>query len=125
MDKKYIFTALIYALTGLIVGTIMAASKNHSQMVTHAHIMLLGFVTTFSYGVCYKLWLNHSVSKVATVQFILHQVGTLMMLTGLFLMYGQVVDANKLELLMALSAVMVIGAMLLMIFQFILRTRTA
>jgi len=123
MEKKYIISALIYALAGLVLGTIMAASKNHNQMVTHAHIMLLGFVITFCYGICYKLWVEDSQSKLAKLQFILHQLGTLMMLIGLYLMYGKLVDADKLEPMMASSSVMVIIGMALMLFQFIFRAQ--
>lgn len=119
MDKKYIFSALTYALTGMVLGTVMAATKNHSQMVTHAHIMLLGFVTTFCYGLCYKLWIKNVNHRIANLQFAIHHTGTFMMLAGLFLIYGQRVDASHIEMMMASSAFAVIVAMLLMILQLI------
>ena len=59
MDRKYILTAFGYAILGLALGIYMAASKNHGQHVTHAHIMLIGFLLSFIYGLCHKLWLNN------------------------------------------------------------------
>ena len=50
MDRKYVLTGLGYALLGLLLGIHMAATKNHGQLVTHAHIMLLGFVVSINCG---------------------------------------------------------------------------
>lgn len=55
MDRKFILTAFGYAILGLALGIHMAASKDHGQFVTHAHIMLVGFVLSFIYGLCHKL----------------------------------------------------------------------
>ena len=55
MDRKFVLTGLGYAILGLLLGIYMAASKNHGQLVAHAHIILVGFVVSFVYGVCHKL----------------------------------------------------------------------
>ena len=47
MDRKFVISALCYALLGMVLGIHMAASKDHGQFVTHAHIMLVGFVVSF------------------------------------------------------------------------------
>jgi len=119
MDRKYIISALLYALVGLIFGSFMAATHSHAHRVTHAHIMLLGFVTTFIYAICYKLWIKNALTKVALLQFIFHQLGTLLMLLGLFLIYGQIISLEEIEPIMAFSAIAVIVAMVLMIYQFL------
>lgn len=119
MEKKYVLTALVYALVGLVLGIYMAATKNHSQLVTHAHVMLLGFVVSFIYGVCLKLWIKNSSSKLAILQFILHQIGTFILLTGLFLLYGQQVSIEELEVALSSSSVAVLLAALLMLIQFV------
>ena len=123
MDKKYVIISLLYALTGLILGTIMAATKNHGHMVTHAHIMLLGFVTSFIYAVCYKLWITNGATKIALLQFLLHQLGTLLLLTGLFLMYAQIVPGDKLAPMMASSSIAIILSLILMIYQLIFQKK--
>ncbi len=73
MDRKYILSSLVYAVLGMTLGIYMAATKNHGEYVTHAHILLAGFVVSFIYGLCHKLWLNNSTSRLAQAQFYLHQ----------------------------------------------------
>ena len=114
MDRKYLLTALGYAALGMILGIVMAASHNHIQHVTHAHILLVGFVVSFVYAVCYRVWLPGVTGTLATVQFIAHQLGTLGMVTGLFLLYGQFVPLATIEPVLAISSIIVLLAMVLM-----------
>lgn len=114
MDRKFVITALIYAILGLALGIQMAASKDHGQLVTHAHIMLLGFVVTFIYGLCHRLWLDNQPSLLAKVQFFVHQVGTIVLLVGLFLMYGNIVTPEGIDPVLALASVTVLIGLLLM-----------
>ena len=92
MDRKFILTSLGYAIIGLALGIFMAASRDHGHLVTHAHIMLIGFVVSFVYGLCHKLWLDNTTSKLAISQFYIHQIGTLGIVIGLFLYYGKYVS---------------------------------
>jgi len=119
MDKKFVLTGLGYAIIGLALGIFMAASKNHSHLVTHAHIMLVGFVVSFIYGLCHKLWLNNIVTKLSRAQFYIHQIGTIGLVVGLFLYYGKFVSLEKIDPLLALSSIAVLIAMVLMKVLFI------
>lgn len=119
MDRKFILTAFGYAILGLLLGLVMAASKDHSQHVTHAHIMLIGFVLSFIYALCHKLWLNNSTSKLAIIQFYLHQLGSIGVFIGLFLLYGQLVAVESIDPVLAFSSVLVFIALILMKIEFI------
>ena len=119
MDKKYITTALGYAILGMMLGIYMAASKDHGHMVTHAHIMLIGFVVSFIYGLCHKLWLNNTSSKLATVQFYIHQLGAIGIVVGLFLLYGKHVELETIDPVLAVSSIIVLTGMILMKVMFI------
>ncbi len=119
MDRKYVSTALGYAILGLALGIFMAASKDHGQLVTHAHIMLLGFVVSFIYGLCHKLWLYNISTRLATVQFYLHQLGSAALLLGLFLLYGDFVAAEVLDPLLAIASIIVLIGLILMKVLFI------
>ncbi|UTW11646.1 TonB-dependent receptor [Marinobacterium rhizophilum] len=119
MDRQHISCALAYATLGLVLGIFMAASHDHGQMVTHAHIMLLGFVLSFIYGVMHRLWLHNSRGALAILQFCLHQIGSLVLLVSLFLMYGKILDAQLLEPLLALSSITVLVGLILMIVLFL------
>lgn len=119
MDRKYVMTALGYAIVGLVLGIYMAASKNHGQLVTHAHIMLLGFVVSFIYALCHRLWLDTDQPRLMRWQFYSHQVGTVLIITGLFLLYGNFADAELLDPLLAISSIIVLLSMIMMKVMFI------
>ena len=119
MDKKFVLTALGYAIVGMALGIFMAASKNHGQHVTHAHIMLIGFVVSFIYALCHKLWLNNATTKLAKAQYYVHQVGTLVVLIGLFLFYGNFVTLETIDPVLAASSITVFVGMVMMKILFI------
>jgi len=119
-DRKQVLCAMSYALAGMGLGIYMAASQNHGQHVTHAHILLVGFITSLVYGVVYKLWLRTARPALAWVQFLAHQLGVLAMCVGLFLLYGGFVPPPQLEPILGFSSVAVlVGAatMLFMVFR--------
>ena len=125
MDIKFVFTGLIYAIVGLMLGIFMAASKDHGHLVTHAHIMLVGFVVSFIYGVCHKLWLGNKKTNLALTQYYLHQVGTIGLVTGLFLFYGKFVSIETVDPILALSSIAVLIGMVLMMVLFIKSMKNA
>lgn len=114
-DRKYIVWALAYAIAGMGLGIYMAASQKHGQHVTHAHLLLLGFVASVIYGVIHKLWLDVHQPAMAAAQLIAHQLGVLAMCTGLFLLYGGLVPAATLEPILAVASIAVLlGAVLML-----------
>ena len=123
MDRKFILTSMGYAIIGLALGIFMAASKDHGQLVTHAHIMLIGFVVSFIYGLCHKLWLNNTTSKLAKTQYYTHQIGTFIVVLGLFLYYGKFVTLEMIDPVLALSSITVFIGMVLMKVLFIKSTK--
>ena len=125
MDRKFMMTALGYAIVGMLLGIHMAATHNHIQHVTHAHIMLIGFVISMAYAVCHKLWLGNLTSGLAKAQYYLHQVGTLILLISLFLMYGNVVSVSTMEPFLAISSIVVLLGMVLMKVMFIKQGKAA
>ena len=125
MDRNFILTSFGYAIIGLALGIFMAASKDHGHLVTHAHIMLIGFVVSFIYGLCHKLWLNNIISKLSKVQFCIHQVGTLGVIVGLFLYYGKFVTLETIDPVLAISSIAVLIGMVLMKVLFIKESKNA
>ena len=123
MDRKFILTSFGYAIIGLALGIFMAASKNHGQLVTHAHIMLIGFVVSFIYGLCHKLWLNNIISPLSKLQFYFHQAGTIGVVIGLFLLYGNFVAVEAVDPVLAISSIAVLIGMVLMKVLFIQSTK--
>ena len=115
LDRKYLVWALGYVALGMGLGIYMAASGNHIQLVTHAHILLVGFVVSFIYAAIHKLWLGEQSTRLARVQFVTHQVGAVMMFSGLFLLFGGIVPEETIEKLLAPSTIIVFLAAIMMI----------
>jgi uncharacterized membrane protein YjdF len=114
-DRKYLIWALGYAVAGMSLGIYMGLSGNHGQLVTHAHIMLVGFVASLIYAVIHRLWLTAPSRMLATIQFILHQAGGLAMFAGLLLIYGRVAPEERVGPLMGVASLAVILGVLLML----------
>ncbi|MBO1924844.1 hypothetical protein [Thiomicrorhabdus sp. 6S3-12] len=120
MARKFLSISWIYLLAGLLLGIYMAASKDHGQLPTHAHIMLVGFLLNFAYGLTYKLCLQNGVQagKLAKGQFILHQIGALVMVAGLFLLYGGSAPEATLGPILGISSIFVLLSAAIMAYQY-------
>lgn len=125
MDRRFVLTAFGYALIGLALGLYMAGSKNHAQHVTHAHIMLVGFVVSFIYALCHKLWLSNATSRLAVAQFYVHQIGSLGLFIGLFLLYGNFVEEAAIDAVLGIASFTVFAGVVLMKVLFIKSARSA
>jgi hypothetical protein len=110
LDRRYLVWSLCYAVAGMTLGIFMAASQNHSELVTHAHVLLIGFVVSFIYGLIHKLWL--------------HQAAALTVSVGLFLMYGNYVAPASADPVLAAGSIGVLVGMLLMLYM-VIRSRAA
>ena len=117
LDKRYLVWSLCFAAVGLLLGIFMAATQNHSELVAHAHILLIGFVLSFIYGIIHKLWLAQPNRALANIQFVLHQISAVTISVGLFLLYGNFVDGPKIEPVLGVASFGVLLGMLLMIFM--------
>lgn len=77
---------LVFAILGMLLGIVMASTHNHTQHVTHAHILLLGFATSLLYGLVLRAWVPDAgpalTLALARVQVALHQVGTVVWWPG-------------------------------------------
>ncbi|ACL71286.1 hypothetical protein [Thioalkalivibrio sulfidiphilus] len=122
IDRAYLMWGLAYAVAGMCLGIFMAASQDHGQHVTHAHVLLVGFVLSLAYGIIHKLWLPGVSIKLARLQFLLHQVGAITMVVGLFLLYGRFVSLERLDPVLAMASIAVLGGALLMGFM-VLKSR--
>lgn len=114
MDRKFILTAFGYAIAGLALGIYMAMSQDHGQKITHAHFMLVGFLLSFAYALCHRLWLAAPHKMICLVQYYAHQAGAMVLLIGLFLLYGGFVDVSVLDPILGIASLLVLVGMILM-----------
>jgi hypothetical protein len=99
------------------LGLYMAASQNHGELVTHAHILLVGFVLSLIYGIIHKLWLDKPNLAVANFQFALHQAAAAAVSVGLFLLYGGIVPESTLGPILGIASAGVLLGTLLMLYM--------
>lgn len=83
----YIATSFFYLILGMALGVGMLVTGNDNFLFTHVHLLLIGFVIFFIYGVAYKLLptmffgypgLPHL--RLAWVQYVLAHAGLLSMI---------------------------------------------
>jgi len=117
LDRRFLIWALSYATLGIALGICMAASQNHGQFATHAHILLVGFVLSWVYGIIHKLWLENPGRAIANMQFGVHQVAAITISLGLFLLYGNMVPAPMLDPILGIASAAVLLGMLLMLYM--------
>jgi peptidoglycan/LPS O-acetylase OafA/YrhL len=86
--SNYFFkTATILLIVGTAMGLHMGISEDHSAMPAHAHVMLLGWVTSALFGGYYALLPAKAERRVAFVHFGVFVLGMLIMLPALYLKY--------------------------------------
>lgn len=109
VSLAFFTVAPIYGLVGMVWGAMMAASGDHAMLPAHAHLNLLGMVMMAVMGTFYALARDMVWAKLAWANFILSNVGVLIMIPTLAKIL-QLGDANaaKLVPIIATSEVIVI-----------------
>lgn len=119
ISRWHVMFGLGFAVLGMALGIYMAISKNHGQHVTHAHVLLLGFVVSVLYGAIYRLWLTAASARLATIQTGLHQIGSVLIVSGLFLLFSGTATEDALGPLLGGGSIAAISSAVLMLYQFV------
>lgn len=101
--------ATIYALLGMALGIYMGMSSDHTQIPTHTHINLLGWVSLAGFGIVYRVWPGMADGLLPRIHFWAMSLGVLGMTVGFALMFGV---SMTYEPLVAVSSLLVLLAML-------------
>jgi hypothetical protein len=86
--RNFLTLAIIYAICGMILGLVMGISQDHSQMPTHAHTMVAGWLMSGFFAFFYHLFPDINRSRLAMVHFWLTAASGIVMLVSLFLMFS-------------------------------------
>jgi cbb3-type cytochrome oxidase subunit 1 len=86
--RLFFILAIVYAVAGMLLGLSMAISQDHTQHVTHAHIMLAGWVSTAIFAFFYHLFPDINKTKTAQAHFWFQTASTVLMVGSLLLLYG-------------------------------------
>jgi len=118
MEQKWslrlIRIAAIFGLIGTVMGSHMAGAGSPAFRPVHAHILLVGWLSMFAWGIFYK---NYKVnaSKLISVQAWTGIIGTIGLTGGMWLQFVQPFGENK-----ALSLPFYIGGGTVLLLSFVL-----
>lgn len=85
--RGFFITAIGYGILGMLLGLHMAMTNDHGQRPTHAHILVIGWVSFFLFGMFY-LHFGKMVSRtLARVHFWMAEVALAGIVVGLWLIY--------------------------------------
>lgn len=94
ISRNFMLIGAIYLVIGIGFGMYMSITANYAYAPLHAHINLLGFVLMTVFGIVYRLKPGMAATSLAKVHFWGHQIGALILLIMLFLLFsGAVTEA--------------------------------
>lgn len=84
ISKWLLRIAVAYALAGIGLGVVMAASMDFTHRGIHVHANLVGWVSMAVMALCYKVMPALENSMLAKIQFYAHNLGLPVMLLGIY-----------------------------------------
>ena len=74
MGNQFLRLAVIYAVTGVTLGIVMAASHDYTHRPVHAHLNLLGWASMALFGLWYRTVPASAETKLAKAHFWLYNL---------------------------------------------------
>ncbi|PID25281.1 hypothetical protein [Sporosarcina sp. P7] len=109
---RLIRIAAIFGLIGTVLGSHMAGAGSYAFRPIHAHILLVGWLSVFSWGVFYKIYRVRA-RKLLTLQGWTGIIGAIGLTAGMWLQFMQPFNVNE---VFALILYIVGGTVLLVSF---------
>ena len=88
LSTHFLRAATVYAVIGMALGNYMGASGDHSQTPTHAHLLLLGWVSMAIYGLFYRGLSSEPAGKLMVTHKWLAHVSLITVTGGLAAMFA-------------------------------------
>ena len=85
MSRRFIRVAVVWLLAGVLLGAWMGLSQQHLDKQVHVHGLLLGWVSCALFALVYRAWPAAQAAPAATAHFWLHNLGLLLLVSGLAL----------------------------------------
>ncbi|MEF2552842.1 hypothetical protein VQ042_15970 [Aurantimonas sp. A2-1-M11] len=106
----YFKTAITFLVVGISVGLQMSISGNHNVIGAHAHINLLGWVTSALFGAFYALNPAKAQKRLAIIQYGVYTTGVVILSPALyFLLLGN----SRAEPAVAIASLIVFAGVIL------------
>lgn len=82
--RLFFILALAYAVAGMVLGIVMAATHDHGEMPTHAHIMVAGWLMSSVFAFFYHLFPAIGASGGARLHFWVQAASGVTLVVALF-----------------------------------------
>lgn len=86
ISEYYFRTAILFLIVGITIGIHMSISQNHNVIGAHAHINLLGWVTSAVFGGYYALNPAKASGRLPMIQYFVYVIGVVLMAASLYLL---------------------------------------
>jgi len=86
ISEYYFRSAILFLLVGISIGIYMSVSQTHNVIGAHAHINLLGWVTSALFGGYYALNPGKAAGRLPMLQFAVYTLGVAIMGVSLYLL---------------------------------------
>ena len=84
--RTFFILALCYAVAGMVLGIVMAATHDHGEMPTHAHIMVAGWLMSSVFAFFYHLFPEIGAKTLARAHFWVQAVSGIVLVVSLFIL---------------------------------------
>ncbi|ARD48485.1 hypothetical protein [Sporosarcina sp. P33] len=91
---RLIRIAAIFGLIGTVLGSHMAGAGSYAFRPIHAHILLVGWLSVFSWGVFYKIYRVRA-RKLLTLQGWTGIIGSIGLTAGMWLQFMKPFNVNE------------------------------
>ncbi|QJD86901.1 hypothetical protein [Cohnella herbarum] len=117
-SKWLIRVAAIYSLIGALIGSDMAGREDYAMIPVHAHILVVGWLTLFAYGMFYYVFKEISMVRTAKLQAWTSLIGGGLMPFGMLLYYKSENTATLLAFIIPASILLLAIALFIVILFF-------
>jgi uncharacterized protein involved in response to NO len=100
--RGFFVSAILYGVLGMLLGLAMAILHDHGQRPTHAHIMVIGWLSFFVFGFFYQQFGAAMSRALSLVHFWMAQCALIGLIIGLWLIYS---GKNQFEPIAAVSSI--------------------
>ncbi|OXS61922.1 hypothetical protein B1A99_04805 [Cohnella sp. CIP 111063] len=106
-SKWLIRMAALYSLIGALIGADMAGREDYAMIPVHAHILVVGWLTLFAYGIFYSVFKNVRMVRTAKLQAWTALLGGGLMPLGMLAYYKAENTATLLAFIVPASVLLV------------------
>ena len=115
--RAFFISALVYGMLGLLLGIHMAIRQDRAQLPTHAHIMVIGWLSFAVFGFFYHFFGQAMPQLLASLHFWVAEASLIVIVAGLSLVFSGHTEFEPLAAVGAIGyagsfAVFVVGAIL-------------